>query len=179
MSIEKAFDFTADDLAANKSGKLSARQEEKRAKRRRTRRWATRLALFFFIGTEAVIIAILLMNTEPFDESNRDMLTAYAIFLALYNGIILFAMLYGYSRGRDLRRGAVSQVEGPIKLRVKKYRHESNLPNSYYGTIGKVKFQFETTRQHDMLQDGAPYRIYYVNMPPTGWILSIEAIESV
>jgi hypothetical protein len=59
MSIEKAFDFTADDLAANQHGKLSARQQEKRAKRRRIRRWATRLALLLFVGSEALVIGIL------------------------------------------------------------------------------------------------------------------------
>ncbi len=169
----EAFGFTHDDLLSNRANKLTQSQQRKINSHIKIAEISTRLALGACIGT---IILYLGIGYALRPENGYGQALPYLIFAtALFIGIFIFFILVGNYKGRYLREGQISIVEGTANPSTKKLNH--GRWTAYYVSVGDVKFQLSSQDQFDALQANVRYRIFYIQYPPAHIILAIEPME--
>ncbi len=94
-----------------------------------------------------------------------------SIAAVLYLVVFLAFMIVDFNRLRRLNTREVQTMEGVAHLSSKKLRH--GRWTAYYVAVDKIKFQIHRD-QFEALQDGARYKVFFLNHPPTHWVLSIE-----
>lgn len=163
-----AFDFTEEDLFANRAGRLSTRQKELLDVYLSIAKKRSRIALIAGVGSVFVLFGIAL-----FAEPNQfiQALPYLSIAAALYLSIFLAFMIVDFNRLRRLHARKVETAEGTAHLSSKKLRH--GRWTAYYVTIDDIRFQIHRD-QFEAFQEGARYKIFFLNYPPTHWVLSVE-----
>ncbi len=169
----EAFEFTHDDLLSNRANKLTQSQQRKINSHIRIAEISSRLALGACIGTMILYLGI---GYALRPENGYGQALPYLIFAAaLFIGIFIFFILVGNFKGRHLRDGQISVVEGIASPSIKKLNH--GRWSAYYVSVGDVKFQLSSQDQFDALRADVRYRVFYIQYPPTHIILSIESMD--
>ena len=163
-----AFDFTEDDLLANRAGNLSVRQNERVDEYLPIAKKRARFALIVGEGS-----MLFLFGIAFFAEPNQFLqaLPYLSIAAALYLLIFLAFVIVDFNKLRRLDAREVQIAEGTAHLLSKKHRH--GRWTAYYVTIDKIRFQIHRD-QYKAFHEGARYKIFLLNYPPTHWILSVE-----
>lgn len=163
-----AFNFTEEDLRANRAGRVSVRQNELVDEYLSIAKKRSRFALL--VGTGSVFI---LFGIAFFAEPNQFQQTLPYLFIAapLYLAAFLAFMIVDFNRLRRLNAREVQTMEGVAHLSSKKLRH--GRWTAYYVVLDKIKFQIHRG-QFEALQDGARYTVFFLNHPPTHWVLAVE-----
>lgn len=170
MSVDlmSAFDFSVEDLSANKSGQLSARQLERLAKADRKQKIT--LAIFgtlgVAIGTFLLMPVILGLTTE----NKIGFLVGGVIVGGL--GLLFLSGLFDKPR-TDI---SVTQGKAQFVSRESSTHDEDGgvtYHTSYYVVIGGKDFQVKSS-QYEAFNQGHVYTVYHAPHPLN--ILSIEYV---
>lgn len=187
LLLSAVLDFTEDDLAANRAGRLSARQAARLRKIRSWSRVAMIGVLALAVGLVVVDVVVVLL---PQLSSVRQQGGSYAV-PVIIGALALVVLLVGQSvlrTGRAMNTmvaGAVSSVDGPASTRVRRMRGnvgdpQAGLPGRPGGsrcelTIGGTRF-FVSPMVLAAFSDGQPYRGYYVGKGFRATLVSAESL---
>jgi hypothetical protein len=175
------FEFTTEDLRANRRGYISQRQRawlqgSARGVMRFSRGSAT-VALGFVLFGACLILALFLQN-----ESTRAVLFAKPVNLLLLAGSMLAALtatllsLYFTRRQTNALEGAgLQSVEGVVRL--DQSYSEGSAITSYHVRVGDQKFSF-TEEMGKVFKEGHGYRVYFCRSGPYQLILSLEELKA-
>lgn len=163
-----AFDFTEEDLLANRAGRLSNQQNERLDEYLSVAKKRSRFALIVGVGSVLIMFGIAFF-VEP--DQFPQALPYLSIAAALYLVIFLAFMIVDFNRLRRLDAREVQTVEGVAQLSSKKLKH--GRWTVYYVVVDKIQFQIHRD-QFEAFQDGARYKVFFLNHPPTHWVLSVE-----
>src|SRR5688572_25056194 len=105
-----AFEFTSNDLAANRANKLTTDQQKRIATYIRIANTSTRLALIACVGTIAVFfgIAYRLQPADGLGQALPVLILAAVAFMSIF----IFFIIVGRIRSRHLYNGHISVIEG-------------------------------------------------------------------
>jgi hypothetical protein len=164
-ALEAAFDFTADDLAANRAGRLSTVQQG-RMSTARTRGQATNLIMGGVFLVLLVVIAIVVLPgaMAPQASGSSAIPPGFIVLgLVVVAGIIALTLLRS-RRGINRLTGAVFPVEGVAHTRARFFGDDSGVDTGmiYRVSIGGKTFVLINQQQVDAFEDGKDYRGYYV-----------------
>ena len=166
----KAFSFSADELAANKLGRITARQKKTLEQHIRISRFSSGLAMFAALASIIVMFGILLLIS---DESGLKQAASYLAGAAFVFFAIMGVFTYiGLRRLRTLQNEEVSVREGALRLDTKSLDYGTM--KAHYAWIDDFRFQLTSKKQFETLVNGNLYRVYYIHYPPTHIILSME-----
>ena len=170
--LQNVFDFTQEDLRANQMGQLSASQQENLQSYSNQFGCASVVALIFVVVSIIAIFAYALSSGE-FDMATFQ--EVLPIMVLVFGGsflLVVFFILLGFYRARDMRSGKLSTAEGEAHCWTKKQRYFVE----YHFKIGKTKFRATSQSQYDAIDPDLSYRVYYVKNPPAHIIFSIEPL---
>ncbi len=180
------FTFTPNDLAANRLGNLTPEQEQLIAsivqtRQRDSRRTAIWVLIFF--GVLMVIGLIVEFNNQNENLAaffqKQGILFLFITLLFLF--ILAVSFIYSWWIGRDARARRIRVAEGTAHVLMKV---ASARPTTRYmryelrikrGMIGKL-FRFGNARSIEFFEQGASYRVYYIDYYPFQIVLSAEKI---
>jgi hypothetical protein len=153
--------FTANDLAANRNGHLSASQEAKL--------WRKLSAIFAGYGLIAMGFIVFFLYSVA--DASREPFNAASLISVFVSGagsvVFLTVIIYQWSQvQQDLNKGQAVSVEGKVALRVM----ETRTPR-YKLQLRNLELEIPKSA-YQGLTDGKIYRIYY--SPKSRTILSIE-----
>jgi len=171
--LMKAFLFGTDELTANKQGMLTAKQQKLLLQHINVSRFSSTLAMIVTLASIIGMFGILLFIPQGAAIKQAVPFLAGVAFLVFV--IMGIFTLIGLRRLKTLQKQEVSVVEGAVRLASKKL--EYGMLNANYVWVDKIRMQLTSEKQCKVLKDGKPYRIYYVQYPPTHIILSIEQME--
>ena len=167
-AIGRAFNFTAEELAENRAGRLTADQELMwRNTVRVWRRGAGRGArlLGFAIAVAAVAIVIVGSRT-PGTDSTAWIVAAVMLLLI---GTLGFAFIRRGSRAAATLERATQQEA------VGEFSWTSDLNARWWGRVGEARFGIDRL-QEEALETGGTYRVHYLPSDSGAWVLSIERV---
>jgi len=168
----QAFAFSAEDLAANRQGLLTDRQRQMVANQVKLVRISSILALLSVLGSMLVFVGMAVLTEQgPIPLQAIPYLAGTGLILL---GIVGTFIFIGLRRLHTLRAEKIGMTTGPIHLTTKRFKH--GRWTGYYATIDAIRFQLASKQQFEALNEGIPYRIYFLNYPPTHLILSLEEI---
>lgn len=172
--------FTPEDLAANRSGVLTERQQQEVAYRQRIYVKNGRIAMLVMWGGFSLLIVgwqvVSLLTGSLTMERFTAELPYVGIALAGMTGCFGFAFIWGLIGGRDLMNGKISVVEGRARVRVRE------IPGRYQNyprcevKIGGRTFLLAERNQFDVFEDGVSYRVFHIRFRPLHIILSAEVL---
>ena len=176
QKLKQVFDFSAEELELNQSGRLSSKQKERIKKVLIVRKMGQRFAL---IGLGLPIIGmigyLIYLAEQSQNADARPYLLGVVGFLLLM--LIIFA-IRGISSRRLLSKGTIKSAEGRVKLWARKIGERgATYGTAYYLKVGRKKFQLESPDQFGGLQQGGNYRFFYVPNGPVPIILSVVCIH--
>lgn len=165
-ALGQAFDFSSDDLEANRAGRLSSDQEivwrnTVCARARGTRRGVTMVAVA--VGG-AAITAIVLGSRTPGTGAGAWVLVA--VMLGLITVLAAGFMIRGHKGGAALATAELRVSEGPFSW-------SSDLNARWWGEVGDARFGMDRLQQ-ERLDDGAVYRVWWLRLDGHAWVQSIE-----
>ena len=166
--MQDAFDFTEEDLFANRAGRLSTRQKERLDVYLSIAKKRSRIALIVGMGSVLVLFGIAFFAVP---KQFIQALPYLSIAAALYLSIFLAFMIVDFKKLRRLDAREVQTIEGVAHLSSKKLKH--GRWTAYYVTIDDIRFQIHRD-QFEVFQERARYKIFFMNYPPTHWVLSVE-----
>jgi hypothetical protein len=113
LSLAEALNFTPDDLAANRAGRLSAAQAERLNRSWRRTLWIV-IGLVVLFGLVATTLLFLAQRQES------PVLTAVGIVVTVVNAATVGLGAQSYLRtSGDLRRGEVAVVSGAVSHTIR------------------------------------------------------------
>lgn len=172
-SLMSFFKFNEGDLAANKSGRFSAEQQERLKHQDKWRRGGSLgggvVALIVALASLIFAVVFLINNKDP--ESGPEMGIAFGIVVPLVFGFFGLRNLWKAFGPREMR---VASAQGTAIIAIRKWRDEQGAEFSHAELrIGGRKF-LQTTGLPNAMANGKEYRVYYVR--DTDTILSAEAV---
>ncbi|HYS32863.1 MAG TPA: hypothetical protein VEM58_11450 [Streptosporangiaceae bacterium] len=186
LILSAVLDFSADELAANRAGQLSARQVVALRKSRSRSRVATGAVAL----TAAAFIAVVAITLLPRLSAGRHPGSSAEVPYVV-GALILVALLMSQSvfrTGRSLNQmvsGTVSRAEGLARTRVRRLGGnigdpQSGIPGRPGGsrcelTIGGTRF-FVSPAVLAAFNDGQAYRGYYVGQGLRATLVSAESL---
>jgi hypothetical protein len=168
--LQSTFLFSGADLRANRSGRLSPRQQN----RLRAAGGSQRLALAVFVvvmaGTLAVILFGALLSSSRSGLEPGTLVLPLAIIAAVIGGVILIGLLTSrrYMLGAQIKQMVMAQ--GPAA--VGRVRSEAA---QFEIRIGAAKIRLLTQEQLEAFQPAVEYRVFYLP-GPAPMVLSAEVI---
>lgn len=162
-ALKAAFQFTDDDLAQNRAGRLSPTQQTRMAKSRRGGQIVNLvMGAIFIVGLVIIAIVVLPGSLAP-QPSTSSAVPPGIIVLVLAVVVVIIALTLLRTRRRLTRlTGDVFTVEGPANTRVRAFAEETVVAVTFRLSIGKTTFVLSDQQQLDAFEDGKPYRAYYV-----------------
>lgn len=175
-----SFDFTVDDLQANRSGQLTRSQREWLGMTaqgiRHSSRRGTWIALVFVLAGTGILVLMFSRN----DSSQKVLASSGPDLPYVILGVALIVALLTLSRiiaNRTARRLASSQLQ---IVRGKARFGQSYSPGSavtaYYLYVGKKRFSFSEEIGPEIVE-GAEYFVYYCKANVYNLIMSFEKVE--
>ncbi len=167
-AIGRAFNFSAEDLAENREGRLTADQEQMwrntvRAWERGTGRGAKMLGL----GIAAAAVAALVVGSQtPGTDSTTWIVTG---------AILAFVALLGFAFIRRGQSATVALGRATLREAVGEFSWTSDLNARWWGQVGEARFGIDRL-QEASLETGGTYRVHYLPSDGAAWVLSIERI---
>jgi membrane protein implicated in regulation of membrane protease activity len=163
-TLQSVFEFTDDDLVANRAGHLSPAQQPRLAKKQGLAQVAN---IIFGVGflVILVVIAIIvlpgLLAPQPAGSSAVSP-GIIALVLVAVLGVVVFSFLRTRRKMRGVA-GAVFTTEGEAKTRARMVEvGEGGAGTMYRLTVGKVTFPLSSGEQLAAFTEGQRYRVYYV-----------------
>jgi hypothetical protein len=168
-----AFEFTNDDLLANRANKLTHVQQKRITAHIRIANTSTRLALIACFGSIVIFfgIAYRLQPADGFGGALPFLILAVVVFMAIF----IFFIIVGMIRRRDLDSRRISVIEGYAARSTRKLKN--GRWTAYYVTIAEIRFQLSSQVQFEVFRDNARYRVFYIQYPPVHLILTMEQME--
>jgi hypothetical protein len=165
-----AFEFTKDDLVANRANKLTAAQQKRIDAVIRIANTSTWLALIACVGSIVVFfgIAYRLQPAGGFGQELAILILAAGLFMSIF----IFFIIVGMIRIRHLNNRHISVIEGYATRSTQKLKN--GRWTAYYVTIAETRFQLSSQAQFEAFREDAHYRVFYIQYPPTHLILSVE-----
>lgn len=167
-ALGQAFDFSADDLAANRSGRLSGDQETVWRNTVRGRdlgaRRGVRLLVFGIAGAAAA--AAVVGSRTPGTGAGAGIFVA--VVLGLIGGFAGMFIVRGRRATRALRGAELRVSEGPFSW-------TSDLNGRWWGEVADARFGIDRLRE-ERLTTGASYRVYWLPLDGSAWVQSIERV---
>lgn len=172
--------FTPEDLAANRNGRLTERQQQDVAYRQRVYvRNGRIMLLVMWVGFVLLIagsqVVALLSGSTTMERLTAD-LPYLGLAVLILSSLIGFGFLWSVFSGRDLMNGKISSVEGQARVRMRR------LPGRYRNyprcevKIGGRTFLLVDQNLFDAFVDGVRYRVFYIRYRPLHVILSAEVL---
>lgn len=158
--LATVFNFTDEDLAANRAGKLSERQRLHLRTRIRQRAWLA-AAVYVVIGILLVFL------------SSGGWETFAGGLLAISVPPLVVSLLLGYEvyrLSKTHNQNEVRQIEGRVALDVKTTSTQYGSQHGFSMTVNDVRFGLKQP-QFLAFKNGDPYTIYYT---PNKQIVSVE-----
>lgn len=164
MSLERVFKFEVTDLAANRRGELTARQEQQLHDFRESmlrNHWQSGLFITVLLAAGTGI---------AFLAGNRELATLGLWVTPMLAAVFALSWLTTRFSTRHLLIGAIRVAEGAVELTTGRTRTAT-----LYGVkLGQKQF-FVSKAQYEAFQQGQTYRLYYVDGVPY-FILSVELL---
>lgn len=169
QELHTAFDFTTDDLYANKNGMVTPHQEIKIKKESAKLLQKKMLGIILNIGIIGGVAYFYIY------KSNRSLNDLYSYLpIMIFVGALVLSIGLRYFFTRDFRARKVSSALGIIKN--SSFNPQSYTPpRSRIVSINRIKF-YLTPQQFDSIDPGRQYQIYYLKNSPYSVILSIERL---
>lgn len=169
VELQTAFDFTTDDLYANKNGMVTSHQEIKLKSLSNKLIQKKMLAYLLNIGIiGAVAYFYIYKSNRPLND-----LSTY-LPLIVFAGALIISVVVRFYFTRNFRSRKISSALGILKT-------SSYNPNKYTKTssriitLDKTRF-YLTPQQFDSIDFDAQYQLYYLKSSPYSVILSIEKL---
>jgi hypothetical protein len=161
-----AFDFTAADLAANRTGTISPQQKEQLKPRIS---WLMGLIIVLALGFGSIVWGAFGIH-EPGHDAN--FFYGLGVIILVLGPVVVFIDRRGT---RNIQKGRIQVIRGPVSLKT--VRVMDNV--EYCATIERKTFTV-TDKQYQVLKDGQFYCFYYVTggYPRGKRILSVEPFSS-
>lgn len=173
------FEFTEEDLKANKRGQLSRSQREWLkgiARGTRSFSWInSSIAMgFTFLGL-CIVLALSLQNERSRATlfSNPMNLIVLIGMVPLILGILALVIFLNYRSANKLENSVISSVSGPIRLDYDS-SGESGL-TSYYVFVGKKRLTFGEDMS-SVFKEGEKYKFYYCTSGLYEFVMSFERL---
>ena len=174
------FEFTEEDLKANKRGQLSSRQKEwLKMVAHGVRSFSWRSAFitigFTFLGL-CIILALSLQN----ERSRAALLSSPVNLIVLIGmvplilGILSLVIFLNYHNANRLENSVLSSASGAIRF-DQDSSGESGI-TTYYVIVGKKKFKFADDMSR-VFQEGEKYKIYYCKTGLYEFVMSYEPMS--
>lgn len=172
QTLRQTFNFSSNDLLANRQGRLSPRQEARQRATSAGIKLSVALFILVLLGTIGLVVAFSYRSGVPQSLVERDNLISYTV-LAVVIGLII---VVGYFSSRKHLAATASKT---IQIAEGELQHGKMRPDAGHFEIklGSHKIRLLTPTQLDAFQVGTPYRIYYLK-GPVPIILSAEVIGS-
>lgn len=174
------FEFTPEDLKANKRGHLSPSQKkwlESIGKGGvRLQRFNAGIGIgFVFLGV-CLILALFLLNEDARAAlfANPLNLWVFPVVLVVVPGIFALSLLLARWNANKLQNAVLSSVSGPVRF-DRDSSGESNL-TTYFVIVGKKKFKFAEDMSN-VFKETQKYRFYYCTAGMYELVMSYEELE--
>jgi hypothetical protein len=175
------FEFTEEDLKANKRGQLSQSQKEwlkSIAQGTRSFSWINSLiAIGFMVLGLCIVLGLSLQNERSRAAlfSNPINLIILIGIVPLILGILALVIFFNYRGANKLENSVLSSVTGPVRLDYDS-SGESGL-TSYYVFVGKKKFTFGDDMSR-VFKEGDKYKFYYCGSGVYEFVMSYERMNN-
>jgi len=163
-TLQSVFEFTDDDLVANRAGRLSPAQQPRMAKKQGRAQTANIIFGVGFVVILVVIAIIVLPSVLAPQPAGSSAVPPGLIALVLV--AVLGIVVLSFVRTRRKMRGvsgAVFMTEGAAKTRARMVDVADIGDAAMYRlTVGKVTFPLSSGEQMAAFTEGQRYRVYYV-----------------
>lgn len=164
--LGERFMFEESDLEANRRGAVSPEQargydQVVRVMRRGAARSRVMLIVIF-----AIVIALVVVGVASTPGGGLEPGLIAGAILAWILLIIVFFMRRGQRLTRAFEERRVLTAEGPLSIRT-------SATETWYAHVGDARFAVEL-RQAQAMEEGAMYRVHYLDAPDGGIPLSLE-----
>jgi hypothetical protein len=163
--LQSAFDFTDDDLVANRAGRLSPTQQARMSKMRGRAQVANLVFGAVFVVILIVIAVVVLPGVLAPQPAGSSAVPPGIIALVLVGvlGIIVLSVLRSRRKLQGVA-GAVLTTEGEAKTRsgAVDVGDGAGTASIYRLTVGSVTFPLSSADQLAPFESGKRYRVYYV-----------------
>lgn len=171
--LGSVFGFDADDLEANRAGRLS--DEQRRGfttvatmTRRRSRRV---LPVFFLLLAGAAVLAVVGSGSAEGVELDAETLGPVAVVAVMGTFMVSLIVFFG----RRARRDQAVHAAGRVLRTEGRFEYDPTWDGTWGVDIGGVRFLVELL-QYQALDDEAAYSAYYLATQPHATLLSIEEV---
>src|SRR5215211_6003706 len=174
------FEFTQEDLNANKRGQLSTSQREwlkSIARGTRSFSWTNSFIAmgFVFLGL-CIVLGLSLQNERSraalfSDPTNLIVLIGI---VPLILGILALVIFLNYRNANKLENSVLSTASGAVRF-DEDSSGESGI-TTYYVIVGKKKFKFADDMS-GTFQDGEKYKFYYCKAGVYEFVMSYEYMD--
>jgi hypothetical protein len=175
------FEFTADDLAANKRGQLSPDQREwlKMIGKGGVRLQGFNVWIavgFMFLGL-CITLGLYLSNEDSRAAlfSNPLNILIFPIIILVVVGILVLSILLARWNADKLQNAVLSSVSGNIRFDYDS-SGESGI-TTYFVIVSRKKFKFADDMSH-VFNEGEKYKFYYCRAGLYEFVLSYEKVEN-
>lgn len=174
------FEFTEDDLKANKRGQLSQSQKDwlkSVASGVRSFSWTNSFIAvgFMFLGL-CTVLGLSLQNERSraalFSNPTNSIVLIGIVPLIL--GILALVIFLNHRSANRLENSVISSVSGPVRLDYDS-SGESGL-TSYYVFVGKKRFTFGDDMSR-VFKEGEKYKVYYCGSGVYEFVMSYEKVS--
>ena len=175
------FEFTEEDLKANKRGQLSQSQKEwlKMIGKGGVRLQSFNVWIavgFMFLGL-CITLGLYLSNEDSRAAlfANPSNLLIFPIAIVVIVGILVLSMILARWNANKLQTAMLSSSSGNVRF-DRNYSSESNIA-TYYVIVGKKKFKFADDMS-SIFKDGEKYKVYYCKAGMYQFVMSYEHIDT-
>ena len=175
------FEFTEDDLKANKHGQFSPSQREwlkSIAQGTRSYSWINAIVAlgFAFLGL-CMVLGLSLQNERSRAAlfSDRMNLIVLIGIVPLVMGILALVIFLNHRSANKLEKAVLSSASGPVRHDYDS-SGESGL-TSYYVFVGKKRFAFGED-MNSVFQEGEKYKFYYCKSGFHEFVMSYERVTT-
>ena len=174
------FEFTAEDLKANKRGQLSPGQKEWLkgiARGARSSSWTNSFIAigFVFLGL-CIVLGLSLQNERSSAALFSDPRNLIVLIgsMPLIAGILTLAIFLNHRNANRLENSVLSSASGTVRL-----DHDSSGESgitSYYVFVGKKRFTFGD-EMTGVFKEGEKYKVYYCKSGMYEFVMSYEQVN--
>jgi hypothetical protein len=173
------FEFTEDDLKANKRGHLSASQREwlkSVAQGTRSYSWINSIIAlgFAFLGL-CIVLGLSLQNERSRAALFSDPMNLIVLIgiVPLIMGILALVIFLNHRSANKLEKAVLSSASGPVRHDYDS-SGESGI-TTYYVIVGRKKFKFADDMS-GTFKEGEKYRVYYCKAGFYEFVMSYEKL---
>jgi hypothetical protein len=163
-TLQSVFQFTDDDLVANRAGRLSPAQQPRMAKQQSRAQTANIVFGIGFVVILVIVAIIVLPGVLAPQPAGSSAVPPGIIALVLVAvlGVVVFSFLRTRRKMRGVA-GAVFTTEGEAKTRARAVDvGDAGTAAMYRLTVGSVTFPLSSGEQLAAFTEGQRYRVYYV-----------------